>query len=245
MKNERLRLKAVKRYLEQVNKNEDKLQDIVSLASYITGVPVAFITLIDKDIQWISVKRGYPADRMPRSTSFCTHTIEQDEVMIVPDASLDERFKDNPLVNNAPSARFYAGISLKSADGYNVGTLCVLDVEPHELDEDQASSLKALSRQVTNVMELNLSIKLLKQSIQQIEGRNAALKKISQVQSHDIRGPLTSIMGLMNLIREEGYQASTEYLQMMETAVNKLDEKICSIVSVSSAAHRGNEIPKL
>ncbi len=82
MRNERLRLKAMKRYLEQINENKDKLQDIVSLASHITGVPVAFITLMDKDIQWISVKHGYPVDQMPRSTSFCTHTIEQDEVMM-------------------------------------------------------------------------------------------------------------------------------------------------------------------
>lgn len=238
MRNEKLRLKAMKRYLGQINKNADKLQDIVSLASHLTGVPVAFITLMDKDIQWISVKHGYVADQMPRSTSFCTHAIENDDIMIVENAMLDERFKDNPLVNNAPSVRFYAGISLKSSDGFNVGTLCVMDVHPHELNEDQSASLKALSRQVTNVMELNLSVKLLKESIQQIEGRNTALKKIAQVQSHDIRGPLTSIIGLMNLIREEGYQTNREYLQMMETAVNKLDEKICSIVSVSNTAHR-------
>ncbi len=112
-----------------------------------------------------------------------------------------------------------------------------MDFEPHQLNEEQSASLKALSRQVTNVLELNLSVKLLKESIQQIEGRNTALKKISQVQSHDIRQPLTSIMGLMNLIRDEGYKTNGEYLQLMETAVNKLDEKICSIVSVSSAAH--------
>lgn len=167
-------------------------------------------------------------DRMPRSTSFCTQAIEQDDVMIVENAMLDERFKNNPLVNNAPSVRFYAGISLKSSEGFNAGTLCVLFVEPHQLSKEQSASLKALSRQVTNVMELNLSVKLLQESIQQIEERNTALKKIAQVQSHDVGGPLTSIMGLMNLIREEGYQTNREYLQMMETAVNKLDEKICS-----------------
>ena len=110
-----------------------KLQDIVDLASQMTGVPVAFITLIDKEIQWITVKHGYPIDQMPRNTSFCTHAIQQDDVMVVPDAALDDRFKSNLLVTHAPLVRYYAGISLKGAEGHNVGTLCVMDVQTHSL----------------------------------------------------------------------------------------------------------------
>jgi len=123
MKYERLRLKAMKRYLKQFPEVTGKLQDIVALASQITGVPVAFITLLDKEIQWITVKHGYEVEQMPRSTSFCTHTIEQDDIMVVPDALHDDRFKDSPLVTYPHSVKYYAGISLKSAEGHNVGTL--------------------------------------------------------------------------------------------------------------------------
>jgi GAF domain-containing protein len=131
MKNERARLKAVKRYLKQFPQAAGKLQDIVDLASQITGVPSAYITLIDKEIQWITVKHGYEVQQVPRRISFCNHAIQQDEVMVVPDPVIDERFKDNPLVTDAPSVRYYAGISLKSGEGENVGTLCVMDVETH------------------------------------------------------------------------------------------------------------------
>ena len=136
-----------------------------------------------------------------------------------------------------PSVKFYAGISLKSAEGYNVGTLCVMDVEPHELQQDYLFALEALSKQVTNILELNLSIKFLNESVEQIEGRNRALKEIAQLQSHQIREPLNSIMGLMNLIKEENSITDSNYLLLMEKSVNRLDQKIKSIVQISSKAH--------
>ena len=237
MKHEKVRLRAMKQYLKQFPGLTNKLQDIVSLASQITGVPVAFITLLDKEIQWITVKHGFPVDQMPRSTSFCTHTIEQDDVMVVRDAMADERFTNNPLVTNPPSVKYYAGISLKSAEGHNVGTLCVMDVQSHDLSTEQLDALKVLSRQVTTIIELNLSIDHLRNSVEQIEERNKALKKIAQVQSHEMREPLTSVLGVMNLIAAEEYPNNTQYFQHLESAVKRLDEKICSIVEMSSTAH--------
>lgn len=233
---ERLRLKAMRSYLRQFPKASGKLQDIVTLAAQITGVPVAFITLLDKDIQWITVKHGYNVEQMPRHTSFCTHTIQQDEVMVVEDAMLDERFTTNPLVINPPSVKYYAGASLKSADGQNVGTLCVMDVQTHYLNSDQLESLKILSRQVTSIMELGVSINHLKKSIEEINERNEALKKIAHMQSHEIRGPLSTVMAVMNLIADEGYPNNKQYLQLLESSIRCLDEKICAIVTMSNNA---------
>ena len=227
----------MKQYLKQFPGLTNKLQDIVALASQITGVPVAFITLLDKEIQWITVKHGFPVDQMPRSTSFCTHTIEQDDVLVVRDAMADERFTSNPLVMHPPLVKYYAGISLKSAEGHNVGTLCVMDVQSHDLSTEQLDALKVLSRQVTTVIELNLSIDHLRNSVEQIEERNKALKKIAQVQSHEIREPLTSVMGVMSLIAAEDHPSNSQYFQHLESAVKRLDEKICSIVEMSSRAH--------
>ena len=235
MKSERLRLTAMKRYLKQFPEMTGKLQDIVTLAAQITGVPVAFITLLDKDIQWINVHYGYEVNQMPRHTSFCTHTIQQEEVMVVEDALLDERFSDNPIVMNPPSVKYYAGTPLKSADGQNVGTLCVMDVQTHHLTQNQLESLKALSRQVTNIMELSVSISYLKKSIEEIHERNDALKKIAHVQSHEIRGPLSTVMSVMNLIADEGYPNNKEYLQLLQTSIKNLDEKICGIVAISNS----------
>ncbi|MEP6467563.1 MAG: GAF domain-containing protein [Parafilimonas sp.] len=234
MKSEKLRLTAMRRYLNQFPEASGKLQDIVALAAQITGVPVAFITLLDKDIQWINVHYGYDVKQMPRATSFCTHTIQQEEVMVVEDAMLDERFTTNPLVINPPSVKYYAGTALKSAEGQNVGTLCVMDVQSHYLTNDQLKSLKALSRQVTSILELSVSISYLKKSLEEINERNDALKKIAHVQSHEIRGPLSTVMSVMNLIADEGYPNNKQYMQMLETSIKNLDEKICSIVQISN-----------
>src|SRR5690606_22754448 len=122
----------------------------------------------------------------------------------------------------------------------NVGTLCVMDVQPHALTNEQLHSLKALSRQVTHIMELKLSIEHLEKSVHHIEQKNIALRKIAQVQSHDIREPLTSIMGVVNQMKEEEATSQNEYFPYLQTAVKRLDEKIRSIVNLSSNARLMN-----
>src|SRR5271163_2801961 len=115
------RLEAVNRFKAfdfDLNLN---LDGILKLAADIYETPVAFITLIDEHDQWFKVKRGFEVFSMPRATSFCTHTIAQRDVMIIPDTSEDERFIDNPLVKNVPNIRFYAGAPLATYDGDNIG----------------------------------------------------------------------------------------------------------------------------
>jgi len=233
LEKEQLRLAAMKRYLQLYYEAENKLQDIVMIACHITETPVAFITLMDQEVQWVTAKYGYDIDKLPRDSSFCSYTIQEERVFIVNDTLADSRFSNNPIVKFDPGARFYAGASLKSHDGYNIGALCVLDTKPNALDEEQVDCLMALSKQVGNLMELDLSMKLLKESIGKIEDQNSALRKIAQVESHELRGPLSAVMGVMNLIRYENYNANKEYLLLLEDAVKKLDDKICSVVQIA------------
>lgn len=210
-----------------LNKN---LDGILKLASDIYETPVAFITLIDDHDQWFKVKRGYEIFKMPRSTSFCTHAILQQDVMIVPDALLDKRFTENPLVTNTPNIRFYAGAPLATYDGNNIGTLCVMDTQSKVIPENKKVLLGILARQAIHLMELELTYKLLNEKMQQVERQNSVLMDIAFIQSHEFRGPLCTIMGLMNIIKEDNYQQPYEYLQMMDEAVKKLDEKIQIVV---------------
>jgi GAF domain-containing protein len=241
MRKEQLRLNATKRYLKLDLNSKGKLDSIVMLASHITQSPVAFITLMDKEVQWMRSCHGYQVEQMPRDTSFCKHTIDQDDVFVVNDTFEDKAFAQYPVVNSNPAARFYAGAPLRSFDGHNVGTLCVLDIKPHEMTEDQIACLKALSKQVAAIMELDLGKSLLEKTVEEVEQKNREielqnkqLRAIAQMQSHEFRGPLSSVMGLMNLIKHDDYTASKDYLIMMETAVNKLDEKICGVVKLAS-----------
>ena len=231
------RLNAV-RIFEQINFDfNTSLKGILKLAAHIYDTPVAFITLLDQDVQLFKLNYGLDVSVMPRNTSFCTHAIETPDVMVVPDAQVDERFFNSPLVANAPNIRFYAGAPLATQDGYNIGTICVMDIKPKQVSADQCLQLEHLSKQAMHLMELELAYKALRQQMKDIEDRNKALLDIAFIQSHEFRGPLSSIMGLMNIIKEEEKAKPNPYLTMMEEAVLKLDEKIHMVVKWTEVTH--------
>jgi hypothetical protein len=361
---EDLRLQAVSQFIHIDLERDPELLEIVELAAAITGCPYSMITFIDEETQHIKVRKGTDVTSVPREISFCTHAIEQDNLMIVQDTLLDERFVHHPQVVSGPLVRFFASMPLNSADGQKIGTLCVLDVVPHVLDDHQQLVIKILSNQVVKIVELKAGaelldkkhkeleeqkklnsdanirlrsffesstnfqvllgksgeiidynktaynfikavhktkitrgdqlvkylapefvatfIKLYNQAIlgqksyvegstdysemgiiyweaafeaardhenniigvsylirnvterklkeQKILAQNASLLKIAHIQAHEFRAPLTSIMGLMSLIKEEDYDAPKEYLQLLEQAVDTLDATIKHIV---------------
>ena len=126
---QRICLLAVER-LETLDLETDKeFQALVSMASETCETPVALLTLVDQDTQWLRVRTGTDVTDMPRGISFCNYTIQNDNVMVIPDMTSDERFIDNPLVVNEPNVRFYAGAPLITSDGQRIGSICVIDME--------------------------------------------------------------------------------------------------------------------
>jgi PAS domain-containing protein len=152
--NESARLDALQRYEILDTEPEQKFDDLTLLASHICQSPIALISLLDAERQWFKAKVGLTTSETPRSISFCGYAILQDDVMVVPDASADARFADNPLVTGEPNVRFYAGAPLLSPEGLALGTLCVLDRVPRELTPEQLDALRALARQVVAQLEL-------------------------------------------------------------------------------------------
>ena len=156
-KNEQQRITALKRYAVLDTPPEEVFDRITRLASAFLDVPIALISLVDDSRQWFKSRVGLAAEQTNRDISFCTHTILTDELMIVPDTRLDERFCQSPLVQGAPHIAFYAGAPLKSSDGHNLGTLCAIDTIPRSLNDQQKLILQDLADMAMDALELRLA----------------------------------------------------------------------------------------
>jgi PAS domain S-box-containing protein len=154
--NELERLTALRIYEVLDTEPEAEFDDLTRLASYICGTPIALVTLVDASRQWFKSRLGLDVTETPREQAFCAHAILGDDVFEVQNALEDERFADNPLVSGSPDIRFYAGAPLRTADGFNLGTVCVIDRVPRKLDERQRDALRTISHQVVHLLELRV-----------------------------------------------------------------------------------------
>jgi len=142
---EEVRLKALRSLNVLDTPSEERFDRLARLAKRMFGVPIALVSLVDENRQWFKSCIGLNVSETPRDISFCGHAILGNEIFIIPDATKDERFSDNPLVLDEPYIRFYAGCPLRYQDGEKLGTLCIIDTEPRILNEEDLDALKDLA----------------------------------------------------------------------------------------------------
>jgi len=135
---------------------EEPFEKIVTLVRTVLAVPVATVTLVDRDRQWFKARRGMEQSETPRAVSFCTHTIQQRDPLIIENALADPRFADSPLVVGPPYVRSYAGIPLRTPEGYNVGALCAMDTRPRRFSPADIAILSNFANIVCDELELRL-----------------------------------------------------------------------------------------
>jgi signal transduction histidine kinase len=217
-KNEQARIESLNSYGILDTPPSADMDDLVHLATVLCGTPIALISLVDENRQWFKARIGLNPVETAREFSFCAHAILQDnDLFVVPDARKDKRFANNPLVLHDPYIVFYAGVLLKSDDGYPLGTICVIDSTPKTLSDDQIYALTVISRQVMHLLELKknksaitllatkqseLNKKLTK-SNKDLAASNAELEQFAIAASHDLQEPLRMVISFITQIEKK------------------------------------------
>ncbi|HTL88092.1 MAG TPA: GAF domain-containing protein [Leptolyngbya sp.] len=173
---ESARLTALYEYDILDTSPEEAFDRLAQLAAQICGVPIALLSFLEVDRQVFKAKIGIDAMEMPRRKSMCNHTLTQTKVVVVVDASGDERFIAHPLGTDAPPIRFYAGVALIDAAGFAIGTLCVMDYVPQSLDAQQKMALRSLGDHVIILLEQRRKIRNLEQSVTQTRSSGMQLQ---------------------------------------------------------------------
>jgi signal transduction histidine kinase/DNA-binding response OmpR family regulator len=169
---------------------EARFDRITELAQRLFHVPIVFVSLVDANRQWFKSRQGCDARETSREISFCGHAILQENVFLVPNALEDERFCDNPLVVGEPFIRFYAGFPLSGPTGMRIGTLCIIDQVPRQLDQSQLLNL----RDIGHWVETELAARLVEETASRMQ------REFISTVSHELRTPLTSIRGSLGLL---------------------------------------------
>jgi diguanylate cyclase (GGDEF)-like protein/PAS domain S-box-containing protein len=173
--NEAQRLAALHRLNLMDSPHEPEFDELVQLAAAICETPVSLVTLLDEKRQWFKASFGIKCSETTREVAFCNYSIQQPDILEVPDATADPRFASNPLVTSGDCYRFYAGIPVYTPEGYPLGSLCVLDSVPRKLNALQLSALRLIGRQVNARLELREQRITLEAALQTTETARAEL----------------------------------------------------------------------
>lgn len=207
----------------------DSFKDLVKLAAKVAGTEISLVNLIDAYTQWSISNYGINLEQMPREESVCQYTIMGADGFEVRDLAADERFKDKSYVADEPNLRYYYGVPLQN-EGNNLGALCVLDEKVHDITPEKAELLKIIADEIVNRLK---GIKVINNLKHKLKEANEDKKKVA----HDIRGPLGGIIGLAQVISEQGRENQMdevlEFINMIHKSGRSILELADEILSSS------------
>lgn len=248
-KSEQARLESLRSYGVLDTSPEEAFDKLAKLAAYICQTPIALISLIDKDRHWFKSNIGFGTSKeLKRDTAFCDHVLKEQDFFQVEDSHLDDRFKDNSLVKGDSNIRFYAAAPLVTPDGYNIGTLSVIDHKPRKLTAEQAGALKTLAEQVIDLFELRKANNQLSEQHQLLINK-ARLQTIGELAGgvcHQINNPLAIIVGRSMILRSQLKQKLDQDPEVLKEldVIDQTSQRISGILKALRmyAKDFGNEV---
>lgn len=234
---EKNRQQALDAYNLDYDESKRELDNITELAAAICDTPVAKINIIDKDTQWTTSDFGSdkPVRSIPKEKSACQYTIHQESILEIPDLSQDSRFEHLQGKEKGQQFKYYLGAPLRTPDGYAIGALCVLDYKERHLSDSKKRDLKILAEQVMTSLELR------KQN-QRLTEMNEQKNNLMKVLSHDLRSPLSGIIGMSDLLKELVANSNEEALEMaslVNQSAKQLNQLIDDILNYTIIESKG------
>ncbi len=212
---------------------EETFKDLTYLAAKVSGTDISLINLIDTYTQWSVAKYGIDADQMPREETVCQYTILENDHFEVENLAEDDRFKDKDYVANPLNLRYYFGIPLKTNEGNNIGALCVLDTSNKKLTPEKIELLKIIANEI--MTRLN-TIRL----VQDLKGKISLEKTNTKKASHDIRGPLSGIMGVTQIIKDQVEENNLDQVQEMLNLIYKSSKSLLDLTDEILSAEKAS-----
>ena len=219
------RLAALRSYGILDTPVEGAFEDITHIASLVCQVPIAVVNLVDEHRQWFKSEVGLGVRETPLDTSFCAHALLQNKFMEIPDTLLDARFAHNPLVTGGPRLRFYAGALMRSPEGYALGTVCVLDSQPRQLNEEQRHVLRALARQAMSQLEL-------RRALVEAERAHQYRGRLMAIAGHDLKQPLTTMAMMLDTLSAVTPE-DRKHIEMAQEAAAQLSDELDELARAS------------
>ena len=244
---QQLRLKALEEYKILDTLPEKMYDDIVEIASHICNMPIVLLSLVDDKRQFFKSKVGVEVTETPVEYAVCYHAIlSHEELFEVPDLRNDDRFKDNPLVTDAPKMVSYFGVPLKNSDGISFGTLCVISQdEPKTISDNQKLILKKLAKQVIHLLELRKQNFELKKYQEEVAYYSTQMEEFAHTAAHDLRAPLRAIKSFLQLIelkREEDIdEKEKKYFDFIYTNVDMMNQLIVDLLEYAKSDSKIDE----
>ncbi len=202
--------------------HDENFKDLTLLAAKVTGTEISLVNIIDSFTQWTISSHGIDIEQVPRTDSVCQYTIMSDRPFEVPDFRVDERFSTKHFVKGPLGLRYYYGLPLKLVDGINIGALCVLDSNLKTLSPEKIELLEIIAQTVVKRLKSYRAFDILSAKLKE---SNESKKKVA----HDIRGPLNGIIGLSELMAQQGESVDVKELMEIIGMINRSGKSLLDL----------------